>query len=182
MQQHPVKRMREEALDTSGNTEHPMRQEVRKLCGTYNLSATFSEDTGTLSTLKTPGLIAVKCVLSKDGKPVGVGHGSSVISRINKGIERSIFGCLNGALMSAINSACKTFDSLRLEEADAQKGQSPYAYNIPSEPMGITTKQRSYLLELVNNLSDSEERDRWMGQIDSLSKEDASEAIQMLAK
>ena len=53
-QPHPVRVAMEKTLDTQSES-HPIRQEVRKLCGTYNLSATFSEDTGTLSTLKTPG-------------------------------------------------------------------------------------------------------------------------------
>jgi hypothetical protein len=163
----------EKTLDTQSES-HPIRQEVRKLCGTYNLSATFSEDTGTLSTLKTPGLIAVQCILSKDGRPVGIGHGSSIISRINSGIERSIFSCINGSLMSAANSAC-SLDILRLENVYESAGIE--------RDDSITDRQKSYLLELVHtNLTDEEEKSRWESQVDGLTKGEASEAIKSLRR
>lgn len=154
-----------------------MRKEVRKLCGTYNLSATFSEDTSSLELLKTPGLIAIRCILSKDGRPVGIGYGSSVITRINKGIERSIFGCLNGALMSAVNSACKTLDALRLEESpDAHEAFRSYD-SATSEP--ATDKQRKYLAELIAlNVHDEEEREKRQAGIGDLTKSEASRMIE----
>src|SRR3989344_5748209 len=116
---HSAQPARRKAQDTQ-EEEHPIREALRSLCGTYELSATFSEDTGALSTVKTPGLIAVRCVLSKDGRPIGIGHGSTVVSRINRPSERTVFSVLNGSLMSAINSACTTLDVLRLEGADEQ--------------------------------------------------------------
>lgn len=169
--------------------EHPIRGHVRKLCGTYNLSATFSEDLGTLSTLKTAGLIAVQCVLSKDGRPIGIGHGSSVISRINRGNERTIFSCFNGALMSAINSACKTLDVLRLEAAD-QKAEADktamyrdtYA---PRESTGsepATEKQRQYLLQLASVNLDESERENFLASLEDMTKEEASRAIAEFAR
>lgn len=166
------------------NENHPMRQQVRKLCGTYNLSATFSEDSSSLELLKTPGLIAIKCILSKDGKAVGVGHGSSVISRINKGIERSIFGCLNGSLMSAINSACKTLDAMRLEAADngesATLGEAYRArYGEQSQP--ASEKQREYLKHLLSTHEDENVREQWLANLDTLTKEEASSAISRFA-
>lgn len=180
---HPAQQMREQAMDTQ-NENHPMRQQVRKLCGTYNLSATFSEDSSSLELLETPGLIAIKCVLSKDGKPVGVGHGSSVISRINKGIERSIFGCLNGSLMSAINSACKTLDALRLEAADngesAALGEA-YRARDGEQSQPATEKQRDYLKQLLSTHENQEVADHWMANLDTLTKEEASAAISRFA-
>jgi hypothetical protein len=161
-----------------------MRQEVRKLCGTYNLSATFSEDASSLDLLKTPGLIAIKCVLSKDGKPVGIGHGSSVITRINRGIERSIFGCLNGALMSAVNSACKTLDALRLEAAENKaSGGIGEAYKAKGGEEGVlaTDKQREYLKQLLQMHPDEEVREHWLSNLDVLTKSEASEAISQFA-
>src|SRR3989344_9395728 len=117
VQLHPAELAREKALDTQ-DPEHPIRKEIRRLCETFNLSATFSEDTSTLSALDTPGLIALKCVLSKDGKPLGVGHGTAILSRINKNLERTAFICLNAAFLSAANSACKVMDSQRLDAYD----------------------------------------------------------------
>ena len=46
----------------------------------------------------------------------------------------------------------------------------------------ITERQKSYLLELIQNVDDDEERERLMSQIDGLTKEEASNAIQSLAK
>lgn len=140
-----------------------------------------------METVKTPGLIAVKCVLSKDGKPVGIGHGSSAISRINKGIERTVFGCLNGALMSAVNSACKTFDVERLAsenaEHDERKRALGEAYwakndedNAPASP-----RQVEYLRHLLTANASDEERDALEPNLDTLSRADASELISRYA-
>ena len=180
---HPAQQMREEALNTQ-DSEHPMRQEVRKLCQSFDLSVTFSEDTGTLETVKTPGLIAIRCVLSKDGRAVGIGHGSSVITRINKGIERSIFGCMNGSLMSAINSACKTLDAIRLGDADeryvSDKGagmRNTYGARESYAPEPITDRQRQYLSQLASmNLAEND-CEQFVASIDEMTKSEASEAI-----
>ncbi len=169
--------------------EHPIRERVRQLCGTYNLSATFSEDTAALATLKSPGLIAVQCVLSKDGRAIGIGHGSSIVSRMNRANERTAFSCLNGALMSSINSACKTLDVLRLDAADEQaesdktafyrEAYQPKESNVPTP---ATDRQKNYLRELISLNCDEAECEQWASQIDDLTKEEASEAIQRFAK
>lgn len=169
--------------------EHPIREHVRKLCGTLNLSATFSEDAGALSTLKTQGLIAVQCVLSKDGRAIGIGHGSTIVSRINRANERTVYSCFNGALMSAINSACKTIDVLRLNAADVQaESDKAVLYGDAyrqrdthgSEP--ATDKQKQYLLQLASiNLGESD-REQLAATVDDMTKEEASEAIQSLSR
>ena len=174
LQPHPVRAAMEKTLDTQSEN-HPLRQELRKLCGIYNLSAEFSEDPNTISTLKMPGLLAVRCVISKDKKPIGVGHGSSIISRINQGIERSILRCVNGAFMSAANSACKGLDIMRLENVydGAEIGRDD----------SITDKQKSYLLELVHtNVTDEDERGCWESQVDGLTVAEASQAIKSLRR
>lgn len=162
-----------------------LQEEVRKLCGTLNLSATFSEDTSSLDLLKTQGLICIKCILSRDGKPIGIGHGYSVISRINKGIERSIFGCLNGSLMSAVNSACKTLDAQRLDQTDTRGGNAVgEAYrsteSANSEP--ATERQLDYLRRLLQTHQDEDTVNHWLANLDSLTKSEASEAIATFAK
>lgn len=169
--------------------EHPIRERVRQLCGTYNLSATFSEDTAALATLKTPGLIAVQCVLSKDGRAIGIGHGSSIVSRMNRANERTAFSCLNGALMSAINSACKTLDVLRLEAADAQaETNKPEIYRgsyQPKENAGdepATEKQKQYLLQLASVNLDESDREQFAATVDDMTRQEASEAIQSFGR
>ena len=176
---HPAQPVRK-----MGQEEHPIRERVRKLCKTVTLSADFSEDTSTLSTLSTEGLIAVRCVLSHEGKPIGVGHGSSVISRINRGNERTIFSCFNGALMSAINSACKTLDVLRLEAEDERAATDKTEMNrgtyAPRESSGeepITPKQRQFLLQLASVNLDEGDREQFAASIDDMTKSEASAAI-----
>ena len=167
-------------MDTQSD-EHPIRQEVRKLCGEFNLSVSFSEDAGTLSTLKTPGLIAIRCVLSKDSKPIGVGHGSSVVSRINRGIERTIFSCLNGSLMSAINSACKSLDVERLAVAQDQPVGGSFVRTAESYGDQITPKQKELLTSLIyQHVGNEEEQERRLQEVESLSKDDAGEMISNL--
>lgn len=174
---HPIEQMRAKTMDIQ-SPDNPISQEVQRLCETYNLTAAFSQDDVTLSTLKTPGLIAIKCVLSKDGKPVGVGHGSSAVSRLNRGIERTIFSCLNGALMSAVNSACKGLDVLRLE--DSQGSSMPGKSYMANEGISslASDKQKGFLLTLIRkNVTDEDERRRWESQMDELTKSAASDAI-----
>src|SRR3989338_6913312 len=187
VQLHPAEVARNRALDTQ-DEEHPTRRTVRRLCGTYNLSATFSEDTGTLSTVRTPGLIAVQCVLSKDEKAIGIGHGSSIISRINRGTERTVFSCLNGALMSAINSACKTLDVLRLEVSDEHAASDKtsmvrdfHGMREASVSEPATDKQKQYLLQLASINLDEGDREQFASTVDDMTKAEASEAIQRFA-
>lgn len=184
-QPHPAKRIREGA-DTQ-DAENPIRQILQRLCQTqYNLCATFSPDTGTMSELKTPGLVAVKCVLSKDGKPVGIGRGSTVISKLNKGLERALFGCLNGALMSATNSACKTLDVERLKFADKLASSSAMlgdAYRAKEEDASApaSPRQLEYLKHLLQVNADDEVRNQWEPNLDTLTRAEASELISRYA-
>ena len=131
---------------------------------------------------KTPGLVAVKCELSLDGRPIGLGHGSTAISRLNKGIDRALYSCLNGALMSAINSACKSLDIIRLEGSQEQLGEAYKAVR-GEESQPATDKQKSYLRELILlNAEDDTDRQQRINQISELTKEEASQQIQMLAR
>ena len=184
---HPVKLMRQKAMDTQ-NADHPARKEIRQLCGTYQFTATFSEDTDALKTFPhVPGLIAVQCLLHKDGKPVGKGHGSAILTRINRGMERTAFICLNAAFLSAANSACKVLDSLRLDTMDEKTSTGKmlgeaYRSREGSASENSTEKQRDYLKQLVQINCDEEERERWLSQIGELTKEEASRAIASFAK
>lgn len=184
VQLHPAELARQKAMDTQ-NPDHPIRREIRRLCETLSLSATFSEDTGTLSALKTPGLIAVKCVLSLDGSPLGVGHGTAILTRINKSIERTAFTCLNAAFLSAANSACKVMDSHRLDAYDRTTPKnSGEAYRAkPEESSNLASdKQKAYLKQLISLNCEQSDAEQWMSQIESLTKEEASQAIQQFAQ
>jgi len=117
-----------------------------------------------------------------DGKILGVGHGATAISKINRGLERALFGCLNGALMSSINVACKSLDAIRLEGSQEQLGE---AYRTPQgqEAQLASDKQKSYLRELILvNCEDDTDRQERINQLDTLTKQEASEQIQMMAR
>lgn len=117
----------------------------------------------------------------QDGKPLGIGHGSTAISRLNKGLDRALYGCINGALMSAINAGCKTLDVIRLEDAYRQDAKSV----VPVETRrkveggeGITDKQKELITSLLyQRVGNEEDRSRQLQEVESCSKDDASEMI-----
>lgn len=91
--------------------------------------------------------------------------------------------------MSAINSACKTLDVLRLEASDEQAASDKTAFYReayePKEtnaPMPATEKQKNYLRELISLNCDEADAEHWASQIDDFTKEEASSAIQRFAK
>ena len=177
-------------MDTQ-DEENPIRQTLDKLCQTQlRLCVGFSVDSGAMAMLKTPGILIVKCELSMQGREglIGIGHGSTVISRLNKGIERALFGCLNGALMSSINAACKSLDAIRLEgsqESDTKSATLGEAYKAPQgeESQPATDTQKAYLRQLLSlNVEDGGEREKLEAQVDELTKDEASHAIKAYAR
>lgn len=176
-------------MDTQ-NADHPIRREIQRMCGQYQFTVLFSQDTEGMKTFPhIPGIVGVKCLITnKDGKAVGEGHGSAILTRINKSIERTAFICLNAAFLSAANNMCKIWDYLRLDSMDEQKispnkmlGQAYRATETDGfEP--ASEKQCQYLTQLVQINCEEEEREKWLGQIGSLTKEEASLAIAQFVK
>ena len=166
MKARPSQSPPQSAYDVSSNEEHPVRREVKKFCGSYTLEVAFEEDSQTLTTFEhVPGMVAVLCTLRKEGKVVGQGRGSSVASRMNRGIERTAYTAINGALLSAVNNATKILDTLRLEEADedqdAQRVGLAEAYRARHD-VGFdraTDKQKAYARQLLSlNVEDEADR------------------------
>lgn len=165
---------------------NPVRSKLRELCtGTHskiNLSASFEEDTETMSAVGTEGLLAVRCILrDSSGRALGIGHASSVVSRINRASERLFFGLLNGSLVSACSSAGKTLDALRLGEIDEKYESEKTSYFRSGGPSGedskITPKQRAYLLQLASmNMSESD-AEHFASTVDDMTRQEASAAI-----
>ena len=61
-----------------------VRDEVKKLLGTYQFNATFEEDTQTASTLKhIPGLVAFLCTIKLGETIIGQGRGTTAINQGN---------------------------------------------------------------------------------------------------
>ena len=167
-----------------------MRREVKKFCGSYTLEVAFEEDSQTLTTFEhVPGMVAVLCTLRKEGKVVGQGRGSSVASRMNRGIERTAYTAINGALLSAVNNATKILDTLRLDEADedrdAQKVGLAEAYRARHNVGGdrATEKQKSYARQLLSlNVEDESDREQIASTLDEMTRVEISTLIKRLAR
>lgn len=161
-----------------------VQEEVNKLLGTYQFSATFEQDTQTATTLKhIPGLIAFICTLKKGDKVIGQGRGTTVINQTNRFIVRTINFAFNSAIIDAVVRSTKILDVFRPDVV-------PHPWNGPnidtpesySSGENITDKQKSYLLQLIQtNVDDEDERENLVAQIDEYTKEEASQAIKRFA-
>lgn len=178
----PYQAMRKRSFNTQDN-KHPVRTEIQKFLGSYQLGVEFQEDQETLTRFKhIPGVIALLCTLRKDGQVIGLGRGVAVVNRINRIVERTTSMAINGAFMSACNNATKVLDSLRLEPPIKELGQ---AYSAKEEPASdlATDKQKNYLRELILlNVEDSREQEQRIMQLDELTRSEASTLIQAYAK
>lgn len=162
-----------------------LRNEVGKLLGTYQFSATFEVDNQTTETLKhIPGLVAFLCTLRLGDRVIGQGRGTTAINQINKFIVRNICFAFNGSLVDAIVRSTKILDVFRPDNiphpwtsANAVKPTGVEQYD--SDSGGITDKQKSYLLQLIQtNVADEDDREQQISQLDEMSRDEASEAIQ----
>ncbi|MDO8496239.1 MAG: hypothetical protein Q7S43_02180 [bacterium] len=179
----PFQRMRQKTDDVFNvrdNKQHPVRAEIAKCVGTINLTATIEEDSQTLSLFKhVPGLIAFTCHLKRGDDIIGVGRGASVLNKVNKYVEKSVHFAVNASLIDSVVRATKILDMLRLgAEPTVADNVVADEHKSRDEGVGITPKQQNYLLELIQNISDEDERARWESQIGGFTREDASEAIQ----
>ena len=176
----PYPAMQKKTFDTR-DKKHPAREEIERCVGTYNLTAVIEEDIQTQAIMKIPGLISFLCTLLKDGRVIAQGYGSSILSSTNKFFQRAVSSAFNSSLADATIRATKVLDTFRNPDKSAISTALDEAYEAKSrnEFMGITEKQKSYLHELIQiNVTDEDERNRWESQINELSKDEASEAIQ----
>ena len=160
---------------------HPVRLEIQKFIGAYQIEIQFEEDQETLQKFRhIPGLIAILCTLRKDGKVVGLGRSISVVNRINRIVERTVSMAINGSFLSACNSATKVLDTLRLE-APALTGPQGLgeAYRMPEEGADdmATARQVDFLKQLIQINLDDPEREQRLAEVEGLTKEEASQAI-----
>lgn len=169
------------------NRKDPLREEIEKNIGTFNLTATIEEDNNTLSLFKhVPGpIIAYICTLRKGTEIVGIGRGSAILSRINKFVDRAVRYAFNASVIDSVVNSTKALDALYL------KGLSQKDIPILNEQTNevdytsdlATDKQKSYLRELINiNINDEKERSGWESQIEELTREEASEKIQFFLR
>ena len=172
-------------VPTTQDKNHPVQEEIRKNIGSYNLAVEFSEDSQTLQMFPNlPNLIAFTCRIKKDGEVIGFGHGASVLNKVNRFIDRTVRATIGASLVDAVVRS-KMLDALHFSSERNTGTALGEAYKVieTGGPEPITSRQKSYLLELAQtNISDKYERDQFEAQIDGMSKDDASEAIQVFVK
>jgi len=175
----PFQMMREKPFNVQ-DKKHPVREEIEKCIGTYNLTAVVEEDIATQTTMKLPGLISFLCTLLKGDRVISQGRGNSILNQSNRFFQRSVATAFNSALADAAIRATKVLDTFRTSEGPNTSASLEEAYKAKERVSELATdRQKSYLLELVNlNVTDEDERNRWESQIDEITKDEASTAIQ----
>lgn len=166
------------------NKEHPIRDIIKKCVGTYNIVAVVEEDTQTLDAMKqTTGLISFLCTITKNNNVLAQGRGSAILSPTNRFINRAVYSAFNSALADGFIRSTKVLDTFRTnaEESGAgvALGEAYQADSVESTP--ATLRQLEYLKQLLQVNADEEVRDKWMSNLDTLTKFEASELIQQYA-
>lgn len=160
-----------------------VRDEVKKLLGTHQFSATFEEDVQTATALKhIPGIVAFLCTIKKGDKIVGQGRGTTAINQVNRFIVRTINYAWNASLVDAIVRSTKILDVFRPDAVP-----HPWANGNPQKQEeyagdeSITAKQKELLTSLIyQNINGDEEQNRRLQEVESLCKSDAGEMISNL--
>lgn len=182
----PLKEMRDRVYDVR-NIKHPIREEITKCIGTLEFKAIIEEDSQSLAVFKNiPGVIAFLCTLKKGDEVISQGRGSSILNDNNRYLTRSVRYALNASLIDAVVRSTKALDTLYLSKVSndviPQKEASTESLSEDNHDLA-TDKQKSYLLGLISTkVSDEEERYVWEERVGSLTKDEASEAIQSLSK
>ena len=163
--------------------EHPAREMIQKLTGSYTLTAIVEEDKATLNTMKhVDGLISFLCTLSKEGRVISQGRGSSVLSPNNRFVTRSINLAFNSSLADAVIRA-KVLDTFRTNAEDpgasVALGEAYRADN--GESTMATPRQLEYLKQLLQVNAPDDVREKWLPNLETLEKFEASELIRQYA-
>ncbi len=168
---------REIASEPKSVSAHPIKSEIAKNLGTFSFNATFEEDQEAIAAFRNEGLIAYKCILkTADGqRTLGIGHGINVLSAENRYLSKSVKWAHSGAFIAAVTNAVKfpTLDGVPISDFGVGNSEIASAFM-------ATDKQKNYLKELIMSLPEEEGREELLSNLDSLSKEDASELIGQL--
>ncbi len=168
-------------MQTIKPTKHPIREEIEKHLGVYDITATFEEDLTTSALFNHPGLIAFLCTLKIGGKVIGQGRGMSVLSQSNRYIGSSTKFAFSSALTDACVRAGKFPNAFSTDES----GPVP-SFGLGTDSYSAATYQASdaqkrYLTQLIDSkVDDEDEKNEMLGNLETMSKEDASELIQQL--
>jgi hypothetical protein len=154
-------------------TVHPIKQEIQKHIGTFSFTAKFEEDREANEAFKSDAVVAYRCELRHNNKVIGIGRGLNVLSQENRYLSKSVKWALSGSLIDAVTRATK------LPDLNGVTDSFGPATDIASEFMA-TDKQKSYLKELIMSLPEEDGREELLNNLDSMTKEDASELIGQL--
>lgn len=166
--------------------KNPLREEIKKNTGSFNLSVTVEEDVATKSLLShIQGFIGFIATIKKDNVVLGIGRGSTILNKMNKYVERNIRFAFGGSIIDGINRSIKTMDDLFIKNNNQE---NPGILNeetneIDYTPEMASEKQKTYLRQLISvNVIDKEESNQWQADIEDLTKEEASEKIQFFMR
>lgn len=175
----------------TSSMKDPIGDEVNRLCGLYQLTAKIEPDRSTLDLFKgkIQNFVAFLCSIERNGELLGQGRGTATIGsgQYSRYITRGVHAALSASLVDAVVRSTKIGVLLpdSLSASSQSKGVSAMDVfknrEMNSYEDILSDKQKSYIMELVSNLSD-DERQRYEGMIDSLSRSEASELIQTLRK
>ena len=162
-----------------------LRDEMRKLLGTYQFTATFERDTQTATTFEQiPGLVAFICTLKMGDKVIGLGRGATVINhQMSRFIVRSITYAYHASLIDAVMRATKLMDVFRPDAAGhpwSEKNSatlSPYKADDQESLDVATPKQVEYLRQLFKVNLEESERENMEAQLTEMTRQEASRMI-----
>jgi hypothetical protein len=160
---------------------HPVREEMDKVIGSYQLEAEVKEDTETLSAMRNVGgMIAILCTLKRQGKIISIGRGATVLGPNNKWLTRAVESAFNSALSDAVIRSTKVLGTFLSPSGSAVSLEEVYnTMEIQKNSEPATDKQISYLRQLIQtNVDDDQERDQWESQLHEMSKREACAAIE----
>ncbi|MSU74615.1 hypothetical protein EXS57_02440 [Candidatus Kaiserbacteria bacterium] len=185
---HPVQQLRKQALDVQ-HEDNPARAVMQKCIGTYKIQFVVEEDLPTVNTMKREGLISFLCtLLDKDGHVLSQGRGSAMLNENNyRYLSRSVHSAFNSSIADSIIRATKVLDIVRTNTEDSRidatlrEAYKPHQEESSSFDQ-ITPKQRQYLLQLASINLDEGDGEQFAAGIDSMTRQEASEAIKRFAK
>lgn len=137
-------------------------EEIEKSVGTFTITAEIREDKETVLLFKhIPNLIAFLCTLKIGGLIIGEGRGASVLTKINKYVEKNVNFAWNASLIDAVVRSTKTLDSLYLKATSQKEGleeepdlenRDGQAYFSDNDSLKYASdKQRNFLKKLVSS-------------------------------
>lgn len=156
------------------DAKHPARATIQRCIGEYDLKAIVEEDLQTSALMKhLPGLISFVCTLKLKDRVIAQGYGSSILNQNNRYVNRAVHSAMNSAVADSVIRATKVLGTLQ-DEVEAIVGSA-----MPPEP--ITEPQKKYLRELaLQQMDDEDEREQFLSELPELTKQEASQKIQLL--